>query len=170
MDRNGNYITIGNDEYGLLRTVTDTLGRVINVNYDNENNPTSITQNWQSSNGQGAAAPHTYATFNYVTPPVIRISRAASAFTVRQNVLFKLLGSISYPDGSSTRFDYNAYGQVYKVSNIAADSSAHVLITRRPISNLPLPDKRLPALYRNQKLGRELQSERFGRGAGNGYQ
>jgi len=32
-DRNGNYITITYDDWGNLLTVTDTLGRVITVNY-----------------------------------------------------------------------------------------------------------------------------------------
>lgn len=30
-DRNGNLITVSHDQYGLLRSDTDTLGRVINV-------------------------------------------------------------------------------------------------------------------------------------------
>ena len=44
-DRNGNYIDVYHDDQGLLKTVTDTLGRVITVNYDSELYPTSITQN-----------------------------------------------------------------------------------------------------------------------------
>ena len=66
-DRNGNYITISHDEYGLLKTVTDTLGRVITVNYDIYNQPVTITGQWQSGNGEGAAYTHTYATFEYAT-------------------------------------------------------------------------------------------------------
>ncbi|HEV8593313.1 MAG TPA: VCBS repeat-containing protein, partial [Pyrinomonadaceae bacterium] len=33
-DRNGNFISVNHDDQGLLRTVTDTLGRVITVEYD----------------------------------------------------------------------------------------------------------------------------------------
>ena len=51
-DRNGNFITISHDEQGLLRTVTDTLGRVITANYDLGLYPVSITQTWKNNNAQ----------------------------------------------------------------------------------------------------------------------
>ncbi|MEP6848877.1 MAG: VCBS repeat-containing protein, partial [Acidobacteriota bacterium] len=66
-DRNGNYITIANSDEGLLQTVTDTLGRVVTVNYDSELYPTSITQTWKSTNGSGSDTTHTWATFTYTT-------------------------------------------------------------------------------------------------------
>ena len=68
-DANGNFININHDDFGLLRTVTDTVGRV-NVNYDWENSPISITQNWQANNGQGGVQTHTYATFSYTAVTV----------------------------------------------------------------------------------------------------
>ncbi len=122
-DANGNYITIYTDEYGLLRTITDTLGRVINVNYDADSNPISITQNRQASNGWGAAQTYTYATFNYAGKP-INTSFGGTITSVYgpQGVYVKALQSITFPGGRSTSFDYNSYGQVYKVSNYAADS------------------------------------------------
>ena len=69
-DRNGNYITINHDEYGLLRTVTDTLGRVVTVNYDTQLYPTSIMQTWKSGNGDGSNVTHTYATFSYTNKTI----------------------------------------------------------------------------------------------------
>jgi hypothetical protein len=66
-DSNGNYITINHDQYGLLRTITDTLGRVISVNYTTQPNgnvlPSTITQIW--SNQSGGTMMHTWATFTY---------------------------------------------------------------------------------------------------------
>jgi len=124
-DSNGNYITVEHNEYGLLRYITDTLGRVITVNYDSDSNPVNVTQNWQTDNGSGGAAQHTYATFNYTSQPVNPNFGSGIAVYGPQGVNVKLLQSIVYADGSSTRFDYNSYGQVYKVSNIAADN--HVL-------------------------------------------
>lgn len=125
MDGNGNYITAEHNEYGLLRHITDTLGRVITVNYDSDSNPVNVTQNWQTDNGSGGAAQHTYATFNYTSQPVNPNFGSGIAVYGPQGANVKLLQSIVYADGSSTRFDYNSYGQVYKVSNIAADN--HVL-------------------------------------------
>ncbi len=42
-------------------------------------------------------------------------------------VLRRFLQRITYPNGSYTEFEYNSFGQVKKVINIAADSSSHVL-------------------------------------------
>ena len=64
-DRNGNFITINHDSQGLLRTVTDTLGRIITVNYDAELYPTTIVQDWKNNNGQGSTVQHVWATFSY---------------------------------------------------------------------------------------------------------
>ncbi len=123
-DANGNFITIANDEYGLLRTVTDTLGRVITVAYDGDFNPTTITQVRKDNNGQGGNVTHTYATFNYAASPLINPNFGSSITTVYgpQGVNIKVLQSIAFADGSSTRFDYNKFGQVYKVSNYASDN------------------------------------------------
>ena len=75
-DRNGNYITVSHDEAGALRTVTDTLGRVVTVNYDAELYPTSITQTWKNDNGSGSNTTHTWASFVTASSPWIRTSRA----------------------------------------------------------------------------------------------
>ncbi len=48
LDRNGNYITIEHDELGLLREVTDTLGREIVINYSEDLYPTTIQQTWNT--------------------------------------------------------------------------------------------------------------------------
>ena len=45
-DRNGNYMTVSYNTLGQINTITDTLGRVITFNYDDYNNPVSITQMW----------------------------------------------------------------------------------------------------------------------------
>ncbi|MBK7705905.1 MAG: VCBS repeat-containing protein [Acidobacteria bacterium] len=63
-DRNGNYIAINHDANGLLQSVTDTLGRVVNVNYNNEALPISVTQTWKTNNGADSDFTRTYATFS----------------------------------------------------------------------------------------------------------
>lgn len=134
-DRNGNFITINHDEQGLLRTVTDTLGRVINVNYDNQLYPTSITQTWKSNNGAGSNVTHTWATFVYkyhtMNPS---FDSSMTVFGPGNNTVIKVLDKLVYGVGATstentgeTRFDYNDFGQVWKIRNIAPDSSSHVL-------------------------------------------
>ncbi len=122
-DANGNYITIFNDEYGLLRSVTDTLGRVININYDANLNLTSISQTWKDNNGQGSDVTHTYATFTYANQAInTNFSTNINTIYGPQGVTTRVLQSIAFADGASTKFDYNSYGQVYKVGNYASDN------------------------------------------------
>jgi YD repeat-containing protein len=128
-DRNGNYIEISSGEYGQLQSVTDTLGRVVTVNYDNQFYPISITQDWKTNNGQGTGTTtHTYATFNY-TYITVNPTFGSTILSVYgpQGGGTKVLQSVVNADLSSTRFDYNSFGQVHKVSTIAADASSHVL-------------------------------------------
>jgi hypothetical protein len=126
-DRNGNYITITNDDDGLMTQVTDTLGRTINISYDEDLFPTDITQTWRESNGAGSATTHNWAAFHYTTKT---LDLSFSGLTVAgpiSNASIKVLDYISYPDGSRTKFEYNTFGQVKKISNIAADSTSHIL-------------------------------------------
>jgi hypothetical protein len=126
-DRNGNYIDVNHDEYGLLRTVVDTLGRVITVNYDSELYPISITQTWKNNNGAGSEVTHTWATFTYTTTTTNTSFAGLTVYGPQSGTNLKVLQKVTYPDNSSTLFNYNAYGQVWKVSSIAADSPAHIL-------------------------------------------
>ncbi|HKP68503.1 MAG TPA: hypothetical protein VJV05_04415, partial [Pyrinomonadaceae bacterium] len=120
-DRNGNYITIDHDEDGTLRTVTDTLGRVIIVNYDSQLYPTSITQTWKDSNGGGSNTTHTWASFTYTTKTVATSFGSLSVIGPPNNTVIKVLQKVTYADGGYTKFTHNAYIQVEKVENYAAD-------------------------------------------------
>ena len=53
-DRNGNFLTIYYAGTEDIRTVTDTLGRVITFNYDGNGNIQSITQPWNGTSHQWA--------------------------------------------------------------------------------------------------------------------
>lgn len=115
-DSNGNFITVSHDEQGLLRTVTDTLGRVITINYDNQLYPTTITQTWQNGT-------HTYATFSYTTITInTNFDSSLAVFGPANGTTLKVLNKITVADGGSTRFDYNSYGQVWRVNSHAADN------------------------------------------------
>ncbi|MGQ0543290.1 MAG: FG-GAP repeat domain-containing protein [Blastocatellia bacterium] len=137
-DRNGNFITVDTDETGVLRTVTDTLGRVVTVNYDSELFPTSITQVWKDANGSGANVTHAWATFAYATKEITTSFAAGITVVGPPNgTVLKVLEKVTYPDSSHTKFYHNSYGQVWKIENIAADSATHVL--NRVSTNLETP-------------------------------
>lgn len=124
-DRNGNYYDI---EYsttgGRMTKIVDTLGREVNIAYDSGGYPTSITQTWKTNNGQGSGTEtHTWASFTYTN---VTVSTDFGSLTVTgpaNNTTVKTLDKITYADGSSTKFEYNGYVQVKKITNIAADAS-----------------------------------------------
>jgi YD repeat-containing protein len=128
MDANGNFVTILHDQNGLLQSVTDTLGRVINVSYDANLYPTTVTQTWKDNNGTGANITHTYATFGYGTTTIdTNFHSSLGVFGPINSTVLKVLNKVTFTDGSSTNFEYNGYGQVRKITNIAADSPTHEL-------------------------------------------
>ena len=124
-DRNGNFITIENDAQGLLRKVTDTLGREINVAYNDDLLPTTIMQTWKDTNGSGSNTPHTYATLSYTTATVDtswNSTFVTSVYGPPDDSVGKVLDRITYADSSYTKFLYNGYLQVKQIENYAADS------------------------------------------------
>ncbi len=121
-DRNGNYISIAHDDDGLLRTVTDTLGRVITVNYDSQLYPISITQTWKDNNGAGSNVTHTWASFSYTTQQITTNFSDLTVIGPTNGTVLKVLEKVIYADGSHTKFTHNGYGQVWKVQNYAADN------------------------------------------------
>lgn len=128
MDRNGNYITVAHNAYGQLEKITDTLGRVIKVFYDTEGYPLTVRQAWGSgTNGSGAlttgdANMHVWATFSYTTQAITTdFDGSLTVVGPPNTTAVKVLDKIAYPDGSSTRFTYNGYAQVYKVENWSAE-------------------------------------------------
>jgi len=124
-DRNGNFITIGYDYLGLPETITDTLGRVLFINYDSGLYPTSIAQMWKSSNGQGTGTTHTWASFAYVNKTLHPSFSGLTNMGPPDGTVLKVLEKINYSDGSYTKFTYNDWGQVGLVENYADDD--HVL-------------------------------------------
>jgi len=124
-DRNGNYLSIAYNEYGDLSTITDTLGRIVTVNYNSELYPTTITQTWKDTNGAGGNVQHTWATFTYddlefqtdfevASVPL----EVAGPLNGQERVVLK---KITYANTSSTEFTYNTYGQIWKIENDADD-------------------------------------------------
>jgi len=128
-DRNGNYISASYDGNGRLETITDTLGRVVTVNYSSAG-PSSITQTWKDNNGKDSDTTHTWATFTYTdtdggtghAPSINTNFGSLSVVGPPNGVSIKVLQKITFPDDSFTTFSYNNYAQVTKVQNYAPDN------------------------------------------------
>lgn len=112
-DRNGNYISATYNSLGRLATITDTLGRVVNFNYDTQHYLTSITQIWN-----GAA--HTWATFSYGNR-YVQTNFPGYAIQGPNNTYIPVLNRIGLADGTSYNFDYTSWGQVYQITHYAPD-------------------------------------------------
>jgi YD repeat-containing protein len=115
-DRNGNYLSVSYNSWGDTSTITDTLGRVVNFNYDGYDNLTSITQTW---NGQT----HQWATFGYGS---VYIGYNFSGLTSYgpDGSYITVLTQVGLPDGSRYNFEYNnTYGQVSTIRHYAFDGS-----------------------------------------------
>ena len=127
-DRNGNYIENSYLGDGRLDKVTDTLGREINVNYTADGYPDSITQTWKNNNGEGTNVTHAWATFSYTTQAITtNFSGSPTVVGPGDGFTLKVLEKIKFPTeangaGPSTVFTYNTWGQVYKITNYAADN------------------------------------------------
>jgi YD repeat-containing protein len=124
-DKNGNYITISNNSSGQLTSVTDTLGRTVTFNYDSYGRVSSIAQNWLANNGSSSmTTTHTWASFTYTTQTISTsfASAGLSVYGPANNTSISVLQKVTYSDNSYTKFDYNSYGQVYKISNYAANN------------------------------------------------
>lgn len=123
-DRNGNYLSVAYAS-GRISTVTDTLGRVVNFNYDGNGRLSTITQTRGGST-------HTWATFGYsnlyVQPNFSGMWIYGPYYTT-----ISVLTHVWTADSSLHLYDYNSFGQVYRVSHFAAGGN----LRTRTTYNLP---------------------------------
>ncbi|HVG33989.1 MAG TPA: S8 family serine peptidase, partial [Pyrinomonadaceae bacterium] len=126
-DRNGNFITLNYDVItGRLKTVIDTLNHIVNFNYDANNFLISITQT-----RNGAEFP--WATFSY-SPKTLNTNFPGMSYRGPANPNLMLLTYVGLSDGTSYRFDYTTWGQIYYIAHHGTDS--HLLNYSK--YNLPL--------------------------------
>jgi YD repeat-containing protein len=118
-DRQGNYITIGYGSLAEIRTITDTLGRVINFNYDGFNHLLSITQNW---GGQT----HTWATFVYGTQTIQTNFPGLTLNGTTNGAQESVLLRVGLADGTVYSFEYNTYAQVKTMRRYAPNNSSPI--------------------------------------------
>jgi len=129
-DRNGNYINVSYTAAGRINTVTDTLGRIITFNYDVNGYLTDITQVW---NQNSTPVTHYWARFEYANVSIDYNFGGMTVYGPADNSTLKMLSRVKLADDSYFDFSYSSWGQVWKVSNFAADT--HLLNYR--FYNLP---------------------------------
>ncbi len=120
-DSNGNTISYSGVG-GTSATITDTVGHVVTVTPNSSGNPTSIQ--YKDSNGQTQTITFNYSNFTIapsfsqptsifgstvVTPPYPNC-------TSTQPCTWALISSIVLPNGLSWTFQYNAWGEVTKIT------------------------------------------------------
>lgn len=131
-DRNGNYLTVSYNQAGRINTITDTLARIITFNYDANGWLTSITQIWNQ--GSGSQVTHNWATFTYANTTIQTNFSGLTVYGPANSSTIKTLAQVTLADGFHSDFSYTSWGQIWKVSNFAADN--HLLSYRS--YNLPL--------------------------------
>jgi len=116
-DRNGNYIAINNNAYGDIQTITDTLGRAVQFNYDTNANISSITQMWNGSW-------HTLANFSWGAPLTMDVTgfTGVSVVGTYTGEQLPVLRAVGLPDGSYYAFDYRIIGQVSMIRSYRSDN------------------------------------------------
>ena len=117
-DRNGNYISATyNTTNGHLLTITDTLGRVINFDYDGNGNLQYIRQTW-------AGVSHYWASFTYGEVYVAPAFGGGLIVNGPNGNNTTVLTRVDLHDGSYFVFDYNAaFAQVTQIKAYAHDNS-----------------------------------------------
>ncbi|HEV2761750.1 MAG TPA: S8 family serine peptidase, partial [Pyrinomonadaceae bacterium] len=114
-DRNGNYLSATYDpNNGHLQSVADTLGRVVQFTYNDDGNLHKITQSWGGTT-------HVYATFAYASKAVSPNFSGLSVVGPQNGAAQTVLSSVTLSDNHSFHFDYNDYGQVFRVTRKAPD-------------------------------------------------
>lgn len=157
-DRNGNYVEM---EYsstgGRLTKVIDTLGREINVAYDGGGYPTTVTQTWKANNGEGTGtATHYWAQFEYTNVTVSTNFAGLTVVGPANSTTLKSLEKITYADGSSTKFEYNGYVQVKKITNIAADTTTNLNYVETNLADVSGAQSDVPRLTETRNWAKDF--------------
>jgi len=143
-DRNGNYISVGLNALGRISTITDTLGRVINFNYDSNANLISITQSW---NGQPS---HQWVSFGWGTRTMqssFSDSSLRGVIGTANGTSLPVITQVALNDTSYFTFDYTNSLQVSVVRNYFETERNSITFTyETPAGDAPrLLDSRVSA-------------------------
>ncbi|MFN2405438.1 MAG: hypothetical protein ABR594_05250 [Pyrinomonadaceae bacterium] len=140
-DRNGNYLTINHNALGQIASVTETLGRVINFNYDVNANLLSLTQSW---NGQS----HSWVSFGWSTRNVQPAFTNGLVVGTATGAQLPVVTQVTLNDTSHFTFDYTNSLQVSVIRNYfdAIERNATTFTYETPAGDVPrLLDSRVSA-------------------------
>jgi YD repeat-containing protein len=141
-DRNGNYLTINHNALGQIATVADTLGRVINFNYDAYANLLSLTQSW---NGQPA---HQWVSFGWSARNVQPAFTSGAVVGTAAGALLPVITQVTLNDTSHFTFEYTNSLQVSAIKNYfgTLERNATGFTYETPAGDVPrLIDSRMSA-------------------------
>jgi YD repeat-containing protein len=141
-DRNGNYITVNHNALGRITAITDTLGRIINFNYDSNANLISITQAW---NGQPS---HQWVAFNWGTRTMQSSFTGVAVVGPKNGTSLPVITGVTLNDSSQVTFDYNNSLHVYLIRDYfgALQRSEITYTYETPAGDAPrLTDSRISA-------------------------
>jgi YD repeat-containing protein len=141
-DRNGNYLIVNRNPLGQLTSISDTLGRVINFNYDSNANLISLTQAW---NGQPA---HQWVSFGWSTRTMQSSFTSGVVIGTANGTVLPVITQVVLNDTSHYTFDYTNSLQVSVIRNYfgAAERNAVSFTYETPAGDVPrLLDSRVSA-------------------------
>jgi YD repeat-containing protein len=132
-DSNGNYITVNNNALGRITSIVDTLGRVINFNYDGNANLISITQAW---NGQPS---HQWVSFGWGTRTMQSSFSGAAVVGTANGAVYPVLTQVAVNDTSYFTFDYTNSLQVSLVKKYfgSVERNATSFTYETPANDVP---------------------------------
>jgi len=124
MDRNGNYFSIsyvvsGGDQQ--ISAVSDSLGRVINYNYDGQARLTSLTQAVHTYTDPTGTK--TYATFTWGTTPLNYSFSLAVKNSPATGTIINVITKCTYPNGTAYAFTYGDWGIVTRIDHLSSMGS-----------------------------------------------
>jgi YD repeat-containing protein len=132
-DRNGNFITVNHNALGRITSITDTLGRVINFNYDSNANLISITQSW---NGQPS---HQWVSLGWSTRNMQYSFATDKVIGTAAGATLPVVTQVALNDTSSFTFDYTNSLQVSLIKNYfgATERNATSFTYETPSGDVP---------------------------------
>lgn len=150
-DRNGNYITATYNAAnqvapGKIRTVTDTLGRVINFKYDFPNNHLKkiyrCINNGTCNDSNPSEVAYTWAMFEWSNVIFnVNSNTFQNLATTGPHVNQEMISRVILPDGTDYRFSYSRLGQIYQIEHRGGSGlSLNTLKYNLPFSPTGLTD------------------------------
>jgi len=141
-DRNGNYLTVNRSGLGQITSINDTLGRIINFNYDSNANLLSLTQAW---NGQPA---HQWVSFGWSTRTMQSSFTSGVVIGTKNGTVLPVITQVALNDTSHFTFDYTNSLQVSVIRNYfgATERNTTSFTYETPAGDVPrLLDSRVSA-------------------------